>query len=69
MVGSPAMLMFMLAFHGFLRIGEITVRPGVVAEHVIKRSDLVIVPARDRCADPIYGQVEIGCFPAIYESL
>ncbi|KAK2165462.1 hypothetical protein NP493_1364g00033 [Ridgeia piscesae] len=37
----------MLAFHGFLRIGEITVRPGVVAEHVIKRSDLVIVPARD----------------------
>ena len=39
--------MFMLAFHGFLRIGEITVRPGVVAEHVIKRSDLVIVPARD----------------------
>ena len=31
----------------FLRIGEITVRPGVVAEHVIKRSDLVIVPARD----------------------
>ena len=40
-------VMFMLAFHGFLRIGEITVRPGVVAEHVIKRSDLVIVPDRD----------------------
>ena len=40
--------MFMLDFHGFLRIGEITVRPGVLAEHVIKRSDLVIVPARDR---------------------
>ena len=40
--------MFMLAFHGFLRIGEITVRPGVLAEHLIQRSDLLIVPPRDR---------------------
>ena len=36
--------MFMSAFHGFLRIGEITVRPGVPSEHVIQRSDLVVVP-------------------------
>ena len=40
--------MFMLAFHGVLRIGEMTVRPGVLAEHVIKRSNLLIVPARDQ---------------------
>ena len=40
--------MFMLAFHGVLRIGEITVRPGVLAAHVIKRSNLLVVPARDQ---------------------
>ena len=39
-----AAAMFMLAFHGFLRIGEITVRSGVPSEHVIQRSDLVVVP-------------------------
>ena len=40
--------MFMLAFHGFLRIGEITVRPGVSSDHVVQRSDLVIVSNRNR---------------------
>ena len=40
--------MFMLAFHGFLRIGEITVRSGVPAEHVIQRKDLVVVPDSTR---------------------
>ena len=40
--------MFMLAFHGFLRIGEITVRSGVPAEHVIQRKDLVVVPGSTR---------------------
>ena len=40
--------MFVLAFHGFLRIGEITVRSGVPAEHVIQRKDLVVVPGSTR---------------------
>ena len=40
--------MLMLAFHGFLRIGEITVRSGVPAEHVIQRKDLVVVPGSTR---------------------
>ena len=40
--------MFMLVFHGFLRIGEITVRPGVSSDHVVQRSDLVIVSNRKR---------------------
>ena len=35
--------MYMLALHGFMRIGEITVRAGVLTEHVIQRSDLEIV--------------------------
>ena len=36
--------MYMLAFHGFLRIGEITVRAGVPIENVIHRNDIRIVP-------------------------
>ena len=40
--------MFMLVFHGFLRIGEITVRPGVSSDHVIQRCDLVIVSNRKK---------------------
>ena len=40
--------MFTLAFHGFLRIGEITVRSGVPAEHVIQWKDLVVVPDSTR---------------------
>ena len=32
--------MFMLAFHGFLRIGEICVRSGVLSGPVIQRSDI-----------------------------
>ena len=36
--------MFMLAFHGFLRIGEICVRSGVLSGHVIQRSDIEVVP-------------------------
>ena len=34
----------MLAFHGFFRIGEITVRAGVPIENVIHRNDIRIVP-------------------------
>ena len=40
--------MFKLTFHGFLRIGKITVRPGVSFDHVIQRSDLVIVSNRNK---------------------
>lgn len=36
--------MFLLAFHGFLRIGEITIRPGVSPHHIIQYSDVDIVP-------------------------
>ena len=36
--------MYILGFHGFLRIGEITVRAGVPIENVIHRNDIVIVP-------------------------
>ena len=38
--------MFMLAFHGFFL--ELEKLRCDLAEHVIKQSDLVIVPARDR---------------------
>ena len=36
--------MFLLAFHGFLRIGEITIRPGVSPHHIIQYSDVEIAP-------------------------
>ena len=35
--------MFMLAFHGFLRIGEITKRPGVPVDNLIQLQDLKFV--------------------------
>ena len=38
--------MHTLAFHGFLRIGEITVRAGVPIEHVIHRNDRDCARAR-----------------------
>ena len=40
--------MFMLAFHGFLRFCEITLRPGVSSDHVIQRSDVAIVSNRNK---------------------
>ena len=44
--------MFMLAFHGFVRIGEITLRPGISSQHVLQRSDLVIVSGGNTSAEP-----------------
>ena len=42
--------MVMLAFHGFLRIGEISLRPGISSQYVLQRSDLVIVTGRNTSA-------------------
>ena len=36
--------MFLLAFHGFQRIGEITIRAGVSPHHIIQYSDVDIAP-------------------------
>ena len=36
--------MFLLAFHGFLRIGEITIRPGGSPRNIIQYSDVDIAP-------------------------
>ena len=44
---EAVMCMYMLAFHEFLRIGEITIRACVLVEHVIQRNDLEIVPGHN----------------------